>query len=75
MYMYTIWTRFLLAKFICFIGFSGFCPMVPILDGCSEIVAYVRCNLLRHLIRSRAVTNRIFFISKEALINGPYIRW
>ena len=43
--------------------------MVLILDGNSEIGAQVRSNLcyliwLRHLIRSRAVKNRIFFIRK-----------
>ena len=44
---------------------SAVSTMVHILDGNSEIVAHVKSNLcslicLRHLIRSRAVTNRIF---------------
>ena len=39
--------------------------MVPLLDGYSEVGAHVRRNLcylicLRHLIRVRAVKNRIF---------------
>ena len=50
-------------------------PLVPILNGSSEIGAHVRSNLcdlicLRHLIKTRAVTNRIFspkrFISLHA---------
>ena len=41
-------------------------PMVRILDGDSEIGAQVRSNIfylicLRHLIRPRAVSNRMFF--------------
>ena len=44
--------------------------MVLILDGKSEIGAHVRSNLcylscLRHLIRSRAVINHIFFLRKD----------
>ena len=45
--------------------------MVLILDGSSEIGAHVRSNLghiicLRHLFRSRTVTNRtIFFLGKD----------
>ena len=43
--------------------------MVLILDGNSEIGSHVRSNLcclicLRHLIRSRTLTNRIFFSQK-----------
>ena len=46
------------------------CDMVRILDSKSEIGALVRgnfCNLIciRHFIKSRAVSNRIFFIRKE----------
>ena len=52
---------------------SGVCTkdqgMVLILDGYSEIDAHVMCNIcylivLRHLIRSRVETNRIFLIRK-----------
>ena len=44
--------------------------MVLILDGNSEILALLRCNLsylirLRHLIRLRAVTNQIIFLRKS----------
>ena len=43
--------------------------MVLVLDGNSEISAHVWSNLCyltcsRHLVRSRAVTNRIFFLRK-----------
>ena len=41
-------------------------------DGNSEIGAHIRINLsylicLRHLIKSRSVTNRIFFFSKKPI--------
>ena len=41
--------------------------MVPLLDGNSEIGEHVRSilcylNCIRHLIRSRAVKNRVFFL-------------
>ena len=44
--------------------------MVLIIDGNSEIGTHVRNNLcylncLRHLLRWRAVTNRIFFLRKD----------
>ena len=46
--------------------------MVLILDGVSEIGAHVRSNLyhliyLSHLIRSREVTNPIFFLEKDLI--------
>ena len=46
--------------------------MVHILEGDSEIGAHVRSKLgfricLRHLIRSRLVTNRIFFSAKRPI--------
>ena len=46
--------------------------MLPMLGGNSEIGAHVRTNICylicqRHLIRSRAVTNRIFFSSKRPI--------
>ena len=45
--------------------------MALILDGNPEISVHMRSNLcylicLRHLIRSRAVTNRIFFFSEKS---------
>ena len=45
---------------------------IHILDGNSEIGAHVRSNLcylicLRRLIRSRAVTNRLFLLRKDLL--------
>ena len=56
---------------------------VHILDGNSEIGAHVRSNLcyficLRHLIRSRAVTYRIFFLRTNVLSEFPsntYVSW
>ena len=54
------------------VGYSVQIPkvMVLILDGNSEIGAHVGWNIcyliwLRHLIRSRAVRNRIFFLKKD----------
>ena len=49
--------------------------MVLILDGTSEVGAPVRSNLcyficLRHLIKSRAVTNQIFFSSKTFFLHA-----
>ena len=55
--------------------------MVLILDGNSEMGAHVRnnsCNLtcLRHLNRSRADPNQIFFSPKRLNLHyGAYIRW
>ena len=47
----------------------------PILDGISEIGAHVRSNIcysicLRHLIRSKAATNRIFFKSEKTYFSS-----
>jgi len=52
--------------------------MVLILDGNSEMGAHVRSNLLYviciiHLIRARAVTNRILFFSEKTYFSS-YVR-
>ena len=54
--------------------------MVLILDGNSLICAHVKHNLcystcLRHLIISRAVTNRVFLFEKElfSLMRAPHV--
>ena len=59
-------------RFINNVRRKGQCMMVSILDGNSRIGAHVRSNLcylicLRYLIRSRAVTNRIFFSPKRSI--------
>ena len=53
------------------------CIMVILLDCNSEISSHVRSHLcylicLRHLIRSRAVTNRIFFL-QIYIIRSQYV--
>ena len=50
--------------------FTNLWSMVLILDGNFELAAHVRSNLcylicLRHLIRSKAVKNRIVFLRKK----------